>query len=53
MLITVFYQLLLFIGRYILLVRFKLVDEVLDMLVLDAELYGYIEDGYFIFDGGH
>ena len=41
MLIAIFYQLLMFIGDPIVLVRFKLGDEVLDILGLGA-IYIYV-----------
>ena len=41
MLITVFYQFILFLGGYILLVRLELGDEVLDLSGVDAILSGY------------
>ena len=46
-LISDFYQLLLFLGYYILLGGLKLGYEVLDLLGVE-NFYGYIEDGEFI-----
>ena len=48
MLIDDFRQLLLFLGDSILLFRFKLEDEVLDMLVVDAKFSGYRAAGEFM-----
>ena len=33
--------------------RFKLGDELIDMLVVEAKYYGCIEDGYFILYDDH
>ena len=51
--IAVFYHVLLFIGYPILLGGFKLVDEVLDMLVMGAIFIGNGTDGNFILDDSH
>ena len=53
MLITFFYQLLLFIGDPILLGGFKLGDEVLDMPGLGSIYIEYGVDGDFILDDSH
>ena len=39
MMIAIFYQILLVLGDLILLGRFKIVDGVLDLLVLDAKIF--------------
>ena len=51
--ITVFYHLLLFLRDYILLDRFKLEYEVLDLLVAESKFSAYRADGYFILEGGY
>ena len=51
MMIDVFYQLYIFLGGYILLVRLKIVDEVLDLSGADDKLSGYREDGDLILYG--
>ena len=51
--IAVFCQLLLFLGDYILFDKFKLGDTVLDMLVVDAKIIGWILDGDLILDEGN
>ena len=51
--IAVFCQLLLFIGDPILLGKFKLGDEVLDLSVLGAIFIGHCTDGDFILDDSH
>ena len=53
MLIAVFYQILLFILYPILLVGFKLGDEVLDLLELGDIFIGQRADGYFVLDDNH
>ena len=53
MTISVFYQLLLFLGYPILLGGFKLGDEVPDLSVVEAKYYGCRADGDFILDGDH
>ena len=51
--IAVLYQLLMFLGGSILLVILIPADEVLDMLAVEAKIYGCISDGDFILDDGH
>ena len=53
MTISIFYQLLLFLGYPILLGGFKLGDEVPDLSVVEAKYYGCRADGDFILDGDH
>ena len=53
MLISVFYQILLFIGDPILLGGFKLGGEVLDMSVLGDIFIGHGKYGNFILDDIH
>ena len=53
MTIAVLYQLLMFLGGSILLVILIPADEVLDMLAVEAKIYGCISDGDFILDDGH
>ena len=53
MLISTFFCLLLFIGDTILLFRFKLGDEVLDLSGLGAVFIGHSADGGFIFYYSH
>ena len=53
MLIAVLYQILMFIGGYILLGRFKIGDEFPDLLIVDAKFSGCRADGDFILDDGH
>ena len=53
MLISVFYQLIMFIGDPIFLVRFKVDDEFLDLLGLGAIFIGHGADGEFILDDRH
>ena len=53
MLISFFYQLLMFIGDRILLGGFKLGDEVLDLSVLGVILIEHGTDGDFILYGRH
>ena len=48
MLISVFYQSLLFIGDFILLGGFKLGHEVFDLSILGAILFGHGADEKFI-----
>ena len=52
-LIDVFCQILLVVGDPILLVRFKMGDEVLDQSGLGATFVGHGADGDFILDGSH
>ena len=52
-LLPVFYQLLMFIGHHILLGRFKLGDEALDLSGVDAKSFGSGSDADFILDDGH
>ena len=51
--IYVFYHTIMLLGYSILLGGFKLGDEVLDMLVLNAKFSRFVYDGDFILDGGH
>ena len=53
MLIAVFYQILLIIGDPILLVGFKMGDEVLGQSVLGSIFVGNGADGDFILDDRH
>ena len=53
MLISVLYQILLFVGYPILLGGFKLGDEVLDLSGLGAIFIGHGADGDFILDDSH
>ena len=53
MMIPFFYHIILFLGDSILLRRFKLGNEVLDLLGLDAIFSGLISDGDFILDDVH
>ena len=53
MLISVFYQLLLIIVDSILLLRFKLVDDFLDISGVDAKISGYQYDEESILDVIH
>ena len=53
MLIYVFYKLLLILGDYILLGRFKLRNEVLDDLGIYADFTGCIYDGELILYDTH
>ena len=48
--VAVFYQLLLIIGDSVLLGRFKLGDEPLDISGVDAKISGYQYDEEFILD---
>ena len=53
MLVSVFYQLLLFIGDPIFLGVFKLGYEFLDLSVLGAIFFGHCADSYLILDDRH
>ena len=53
MLVSVFYQLLLFIGDPILLGVFKLGDEFLDLSGLGAIFFGHFADSDLILDDRH
>ena len=50
MLISIFCQIFLLIGGYILLKGLKLIDYFLDLLWVDAKIYGCRSDGKFILD---
>ena len=51
--ISVFYQILLFLEEYILLDRFELGGDILDQLGVDAKISRCRSDGDLILDGSH
>ena len=53
MMIAVLFQVILFLGYYILLGGFKLVEDVLYLLVVDAKIFRCISDGDFTLDDFH
>ena len=48
-----FCLILLFVGDPILLCRFKMGDEVFDLLGMGAIFIGHVVDGHFILDHSH
>ena len=53
MLVSIFYQILMFIGYPILLGGFKLGDDTLALSGVGAKYFGRGEDADFILDDGH